>query len=315
MDKQLNFRTLTLTLTAAGMLAACGGSGGGGGGANSETKAALAGAAVLGLAQTGISMAEESEDEQMAKATSSESCGDGGSVTYSDETGPGPSGAQASPYHSGDFTISKTEANQCRDSYNESGFSGSSYMDGSVEFGDAAGATVSYIVADDYVTEMSSNMFGSFDIAMDGTMHLCDGCASPEEAGADLEVKAFMNMDMEFDGQRFIMGMGSSLSDMLTMSSSGETGGTGTHVINGRMMAEVPGTDCSFDATYSTIEPMITSNAFTDEESVESGVFDVTIAGSGTHRVSISGGVVSVDGVAYTEEELAAMEQDCDIAM
>ncbi|ORE87308.1 hypothetical protein ATO7_09712 [Oceanococcus atlanticus] len=318
MKQHSNLRDLSLALTAASALAACGGSGGGGGGGggvNSDTKAALAGVAALSLAQTGISMADQAEeDQQMAKASQTEQC-DSGSLTTTDETGPGPSGNQASPYHSGDFTKSRIEADNCRLSSSEGGFSFESFTDGDIEFGDAASETVSYIVADNYVSQMSGSFFGAIDMAMDGTMHLCDGCANPEDAESDIEIKAFMNMDMTFDGQRFIMTMGSSLSDMLSMSSAGETGGTGTHVINGRMKSEVVGTSCSFDATYETIQPMVTSNTYTENETVVSGDFQITIAGSGSHRVVISNGVVSVDGVVFSEEELAAIEDDCDFGM
>lgn len=317
-EKTFKYPSLILALAAGSTLMACGGGGGGGGGPSSDAKAALAGVAALSIAQTGVGLASDAEEDQdfksLSKATEEVEC-DSGSQTITDDVGPGPSGDQASPYHDGSFTRTTIAANNCRVSFNESGFSFDSLTDGDVEFGDANSGTVNYIVADDYLSQTSGNLFGTLNMAMNGTMHICDGCSNPEDAESDLELKAFFEMDMAFDGERFIMAMGNSLQDMLSVQSSGVAGGAGTHEINGRMKAERPGTDCSFDATYETIQPMVTQNTFTENESVVSGELDVTIAGGGTHRVVIAGGVVSVDGVTFTEEDLEALETDCEVGV
>lgn len=314
----LKLYSLILAGAASFSMAACGGSSGGGGGASSEAKAAFAGIAALSIAQTGIDLADSADDDEpgvskaySSKATESIPC-DSGSQTITDDVGSGPQGDKASPYHDGNFSRLRIEADNCRISTSAQGFSFSSRTNGKLNTGETNNGRVVYVVADNYFNKTKSSSFGTFETAFDGFMHICDGCANPQ-FNADQEMLAFIDMQLKTDEGPLNFAMGKGPKDLLSLRSSGVAGGAGEHYINGRMKTERPGKkNCSFDVTYTTEEPLITSSTYTDNETVESGLLQVKIAGGGSHTVAISGGVTSVDGVVYTEEDLAKFEDDCD---
>ena len=321
-----------LPIAAGLLLVACGGSGGGSNGgqtpgdnSNDPVRAAVAGAAALSFAQSGISASQDADEGNSgAKSTEQVAC-DSGSQTITEDTGAGPGGGIASPYHSGDFQRLITSADACRHSASGDGFNFESYIDGMLNSGEAEDGRVIYIVAsdqngnyyNDFVTEFSGSAFdGTQSTRMGGIMHLCDGCSAPEY-GHDIEMRAFMRMDLPLEQAEFSMELGGTngtdATDQLSLRMSGTQGGAGEHEIYGRMAVDVIGTGCQFDARYNTLSPLVTENTFNADERVVSGEVQVTLADGGDFNVVISNGVISVNGVTYSQAELDAFSEDCSV--
>ena len=322
-----------LPLTASLFLVACGGSSGGGGNdgtpspgdSNDPVRAAVAGAAALAFAQSGISASRDADEGSSGKSTQQVAC-DSGSQSVTDDTGAGPSGGLASPYHDGDFARSVISADACRNSASGDGFSFESYMDGMLQSGEAENGRVLYMLAsdqegnyyNDFVMEFSGSGFnGDQSTRMGGIMHLCDGCSTPQH-GHDMEMRAFMRLSVAIDQAEYAIEMGGTnatdATDQLDLRMSGTEGGSGEHEIYGRMAVEVVGTGCQFDARYDTISPLLTENTFTADERVISGEIQVSLADGGDFNVVIANDVVSVNGVSYTQAQLAAFNDDCSSA-
>lgn len=328
-QRTIQFSLLPLT---AGLLMACGGSGGGNsdgpqtGDGSDPVRAAVAGAAALSFAQSGISASREAQEQDSTKSTEQVPC-DSGSQTITDDTGAGPSGGLASPFHSGDFARTVISADDCRNSASGEDFSFESYTDGMMQTGEAENGRVLYMLAsdlegnyyNDFVMEVSGSAFdGEQATRMGGIMHLCDGCSSPQH-GHDMEMRAFMRLSATFDQSEFAIEMGGTdatdATDQLDLRMSGSEGGSGQHEIYGRMAVDVVGSDCQFDARYNTISPLVTQNTFTADERVVSGEVQVTLKNGGDFNVVIANDVVSVNGVSYSQAELAAFGDACNAAL
>lgn len=316
----ISSRSLLIIGASAVLLAACSSSSGGGG-ASEEERAAFAGIAALGIAKFGIDMIDDFDDGDVGafsavatKNTEQLPC-DSGQQSFTDDTGPGPSGGEASPFHSGTFDRVRIEADDCRLSAN--GFS--SRTDGIFEVGEAEGGSVAYFRASDlsgsldgFFTSESSGFGGGIFSRQRGLMHVCDECSSPQH-GSTFELLAFLRSEMrfgdEFDG-RFTMG--NSVDDRLDMRFTGQMGGQGQSEIYGRLGFEMAGNPCSFDAVYDTISPIVTENSFTENEVVTGGELNIDMVGGGSFNVQIANNTITVNGVTYTEAELEALAARCD---
>lgn len=314
-----------IAITAVTLSACGGGSGSGGGGGSSLTsqdQAAVAALGASGFANAGLAASEQGEPDddsspQPFQATPRNSqsmpC-DSGSQTTTESTGAGPTNL-SSPFHSGQFELIEINAQNCVISMSEQGFSFSSSTDGQFTVGTAEGESVMFVEAVNYQQSMSSNFqeFGDIELAMNGILHSCEGCSSPQ-SGGDFELVAALEQRFSFGGTAPVdLAFGDGFSAPFILSSSGVQGGAGETTLTGRMAVNQSGTNCGFDAVYETVSPIITENAFTENERAIAGELNVTADGT-THRVEFQGNVVLVDGQPFDQSRIEELQNTCSFA-
>ncbi|KPP97820.1 hypothetical protein [Marinobacter sp. HL-58] len=151
-------------------------------------------------------------------------------------------------------------------------------------------------------------------------MYLCDGCVDGDLSdwlgtpGEDLTSVAFLEMDMEINGNQSYSRLGT-LDDPFVLQAAQDSGGTGDIRldINGEYEVRSSATQgCGVNATLSTEEsgPLYVESLTADEVTPTSGGIDITPAGSEeTYTVEFpsGGGEVLVNGQQASEDDLSAV--------
>lgn len=316
-------RSGALILFSGIALTACGGGGGGsggnGGGAPAEEKAATAGVAASLMAKFAPAAAQQAEEGDDSSTTQSlrtkqqDPCGDSGSISTTQSTED-----VGSPFAES-LNVMTTTANDCRESGSDGSFSFSSRQDGVLKSGEAGQGTVSYIQASDisgdpangpYIFQVTSSGGGSnvnVDGSFRGELHVCDGCANPTDGGTQEVIGYFESSFAGNDVPNYSTTMGDGPDSPVTIIIEEREANTLTS-IDGRFgFSDNAG--CDISSTYETVSDLVVDNS---SGNTVGGELNVTVDDGTTLNVAFnSDGSVTVDNRTFTQEELAALADDC----
>lgn len=311
-------------------LTACGGGGGSGGGGgnalNQDEQAAVAafGAKLFASAAQGFAnntSPDDDAEEAALRAKQQQECNDSdGSFSTS-----GPTTEDVnSPYTSdGSLSVSRYEADNCRNSFSGNGFSSESLQDGLFLEGSAESGAVAFFqtselgtepaTSDPYITESSSSGNPGISSELRALMHVCDGCSMPPN-GEDFALQAYLDGDFDFGEDAFSFQYGRDSSTPLVVSELDTGGGTRETEING-FLAFSFADGCAFEADYETVDPLLTENAGTENEQFVGGRLALDVNGENVDVEFQQDGAVLVDGERFTEADFEEIDERCDFAI
>lgn len=154
---------------------------------------------------------------------------------------------------------------------------------------------------------------GSDLMRMRGLMRVCTGCTgdlstftgNPEDAAVSMYTR--MSPSNSDNGRLVELGEGPDAPfSMISRADRPAAGQTETE-LSGRIASPGNGgSDCDFDVTYETVNPLVRDQGVDGPEALVAGTLKVTVEGSGeTHTVEVSNGTVLVDGEEQDVTDLA----------
>lgn len=311
-------------------LSACGGGGGDGGGGgnalNQDEQAAVAafGAKLFTSAAQGFAgntSPDDDAEEAALRAKQQQECNDSdGSYSTS-----GPTTENVnSPYTSdGSLSVTRYEADNCRNNFSGNGFTSETFQDGLFLDGSAESGAVAFFqtselgtepaTSDPFITESSSS--GNPDISSElrALMHVCDGCSMPPN-GEDFALRAYLDGNFAFGEDAFSFQYGEDSSRPLEVLENDLGGGNRETRIDGYLAFSFAD-GCAFEADYKTVDPLLTEDAGTENEQFVGGRLDLGVNGENVEVEFQQDGSVLVDGEPFSEEDFEDLDNRCDFTI